>query len=321
MGAAMKRAALWLQGSVAAWHGQPAILRGVLWAVLAGLFSTILNAMLRWFVVGPEALHPMVIAFWRYAFSALAIAPWLVAVGRAAWRTSRPANHVVRSMTHAAGFVVWFIALPLIPIAETTALGFTTPLFITVGAALFLGEKVGIRRILAVAIGFVGTLVIIRPGIATLSEGSLLMLATAPIFAVSNLMAKAIASHDPITAIVGWQSALITLFLLGPALYFWQTPSLGQFLLLGLGGAMGAASHLCLSQSYKVADITAVQPIGFLQLVWATVLGFAMFGDHPDLWTWIGAAVIFVANLYISHREVVRRGKPDLTGAVPPAPQ
>jgi drug/metabolite transporter (DMT)-like permease len=310
-----------LKTAVAAWHALPAVLRGVLWAALSGLLFTILNAMMRRLVVGPDALPPMVTGFWRYGFGALAVTPWLLTVGRAAWHTSQPFNHVVRSFIHATGFAVWFYALPLIPIAETTALGFTTPLFITIGAALFLGEKVGIRRVGAVIIGFVGTLIIIRPGFVTLSEGSLLMLATAPLFAASNLMAKAIAGRDSITAIVGWQSAVITACLLAPALYSWQWPTLGQFMLLALGGVMGTTAHLCLSQSYRVADITATQPIGFLQLVWATMLGFLMFGDHPDLWTWIGAAVIFIANMYISHREVVRRGKPDLTGGVPPAPQ
>lgn len=306
---------------VSSWHGLPAVLRGVMWSALSGLLFTVLNALMRKLVVGPDALDPIVTGFWRYGFGALTITPWLFTVGRAAWRATRPINHAVRSFIHASAFAVWFVALPLIPIAETTALGFTTPLFITIGAALFLGEKVGVRRIGAVVIGFVGTLVIIRPGFATLSEGSLLMLATAPMFAASNLMAKAIASRDSITAIVGWQSTAITLFLLVPALCFWQWPSLTQFLWLALGGVMGSMAHLCLSQSYKVADITATQPIGFLQLVWASALGFLMFGDHPDLWTWLGAAVIFVSNMYISHREVVRRGKPDLTGGVPPAPQ
>jgi drug/metabolite transporter (DMT)-like permease len=307
--------------SVAAWHKLPGVLRGVLWAALSGLLFTVLNALMRKLVIGPDHLHPIVVGFWRYGFGALAVTPVLLRLGRSAFRVSRPVNHVVRSLIHATGFAVWFVALPLIPIAETTALGFTTPLFITIGAALFLGEKVGIRRITAVAIGFVGTLVIIRPGFAELSLGSILMLATAPLFAASNLMAKAIASHDTITSIVGWQSAVITTCLFVPALYFWQWPSLEQFFWLALGGAMGTTAHLCLSQSYKVADITALQPIGFLQLVWATMLGFLMFGDHPDLWTWIGAAVIFISNTYISHREVVRRGKSDLTGAVPPAPQ
>ncbi len=306
---------------VASWHGLPGVLRGVIWSALSGLLFTVLNALMRKLVVGPDALNPIVTGFWRYGFGALTITPWLFTVGRTAWRATRPVNHVVRSFIHASAFAIWFVALPLIPIAETTALSFTTPLFITIGAALFLGEKVGVRRIGAVVIGFVGTLVIIRPGFATLSEGSLLMLATAPLFAASNLMAKAIASRDSITAIVGWQSTAITLFLLIPALCFWQWPTLGQFAWLALGGMMGSMAHLCLSQSYKVADITATQPIGFLQLVWATALGFLMFGDHPDLWTWLGAVVIFVSNMYISHREVVRRGKPDLTGAVPPAPQ
>jgi drug/metabolite transporter (DMT)-like permease len=310
-----------IEAAVASWHRLPAVLRGVMWAALAGLLSTILNVLMRKLVVGPGALDPMVTAFWRYVFAALTIAPWLATMGRGAWHVSRPMNYLVRSLLQAGGLAVWFYALPLIPIADTTALGFTVPLFITIGAALFLGEKVGLRRVSAVVIGFIGTLVIIRPGFATLSQGALLMLASAPLLAGANLMAKVIASRDSITAIVGWQSVAVTLFLLVPALWSWQWPSPDQFVLLALGGLIGNASQLCLSQSYKVADITATQPIGFLQLVWATALGFLMFGDHPDLWTWVGAAVIFIANMYISHREVMRRGKPDLTGGLPPVGQ
>ncbi len=310
-----------LKGSVAAWRKLPLVLRGILWIALSGLLFTMLNALMRKLVVGPDALNPIVAGFWRYGFGALAVLPALLRYGRVAFHTTHPLSHVIRSFIHALGFAVWFLALPLIPIAETTALGFTTPLFITIGAVLFLGEKVGIRRVSAVIIGFVGTLIIIRPGFADLSQGSLLMLATAPLFAASNLMAKAIASTDRITAIVGWQSTVITLCMFIPALFFWQWPSWEQFGWLVLGGLLGTAGHLTLSQSYKAADITALQPIGFLQLVWATMLGFLMFGDHPDLWTWIGAAVIFISNTYISHREVVRRGKSDLTGGVPPTPQ
>jgi len=300
---------------LARWQALPPTLRGILWAALAGILSSILNVLMKDVTLD---LHPFVVCFWRYVFGTLALLPFIMRGGVGVLRVSKPGSHLIRSLIHTAGLGLWFFALPLIPIAETTALGFTTPLFITLGAVLLLQEKVGIRRLIAVGFGFVGMLIILRPGLVEISQGSILMLISAPLFAGSNLMAKLAARDDSITAIVTWQSLLITLFCLPAAIMVWQLPSLTQFLWLLLGGALGTATHLALSQSYKVADISAVQPIGFLTLVWATLLGYAIFGDKPDLWTWIGAAVIFAANTYISHRELVRRGRADLSGDTPP---
>ena len=299
----------------ARWTALPANLRGMLWAALAGFVFSLLNALMRALALD---MHPFVVGFWRYFFGALVMLPLFWNLGSNLWRTQRPGSHVARSLIHTGGLCLWFYALPLIPIAETTALGFTTPLFITLGAVMFLGEKVRWRRWGALAVGFVGTIIILRPGVETLSLGAVLMLASAPLFAGSNLLAKSVAKTDSPAAIVGWQSTLITLFALPFALYAWEWPSWLQLGILLIGGILGTCGHLALSQSYKVADITAVQPIGFLSLVWAQALGFVMFGDIPDLWTWVGAAVIFSANTYIAHREAVRRGKPDLSGDAPP---
>jgi drug/metabolite transporter (DMT)-like permease len=300
---------------LARWQALPPTLRGILWAALAGILFSILNVLMRDVTLD---LHPFIVGFWRYLFGTLALLPVIVGAGIGVLRVAKPSNHLIRSLIHTVALGLWFYALPLIPIAETTALGFTTPLFITLGAVFLLQEKVGLRRLIAVGFGFIGMLIILRPGLAEISQGSILMLIAAPLFAGSNLLAKLVARDDSITAIVTWQSLLITLFCLPAAILVWQLPSLTQFLWLLLGGALGTAGHLALSQSYKVADITAVQPIGFLTLVWATLLGYAIFGDKPDLWTWIGAAVIFAANTYISHRELVRRGRADLSGDTPP---
>jgi drug/metabolite transporter (DMT)-like permease len=304
-----------LKAALSYWEELPPTLRGILWAALAGILFSVLNVVMRGVTLD---VHPFVVCFWRYLFGTLALLPVIMNSGLGVLHVAKPSNHLIRSLIHTTGLGLWFFALPLIPIAETTALGFTTPLFITLGAIFLLQEQVGLRRLLAVGIGFAGMLIILRPGFAELSQGSILMLISAPLFAASNLLAKLVARDDSITAIVTWQSLLISLFCLPAAVLFWELPSLSQFLWLVLGGALGTAGHLALSQSYKVADITAVQPIGFLTLVWASLLGFIIFGDKPDLWTWVGAAVIFAANTYISHRELVRRGRADLSGDTPP---
>lgn len=259
------------------------------------------------------------VAWWRYLFGGLLLLPifWQMRLG--AFRTGRLGHHLTRNFVHTVGLWIWFYALPMMPIAETTALGFTTPLFITIGAVLFLGEVVRIRRWMALIVGFLGTLIILRPGMAELSAGALLMLSTAPIFAASNLMSKALSRTDHTNVIVVHQTMMITLFLLPPAIWFWQTPSWEQILWLAIAGVIGTAGHWTMTQSFKVAEITAVQPIGFLTLVWATLAGYLMFGDVPDLWTWIGASIIFASATYISRREAKLKGRAELAGTAPPA--
>lgn len=275
-----------------------------------------LFALLNVFTLIPaQHLNPYVMAFLRYFSGALFLLPvvWQLGLYRSL-HTRRLGLHVSRGAIHTAGMMLWFVALPLTTLAEITALGFTGPIFVTIGAALFLSEDVRLRRWIAVFVGFAGAMIIIRPGFSELHLGVICILLSTPIFSASNLISKALARTDSASTIVIWQNIVIVICAAPFAIWFWQTPNWGDviwFLLAGLAGTLG---HICQQRGYQLADITLLQPIGFLSLIWNTLLGYFLFFQKPDVWTFVGAAVIFSSAMYISHREAVRRAQVKTAG-------
>lgn len=282
-------------------------LRGILWVAVSGVLFALLNV----FTLMPaEHLNSYVMAFLRYLFGALFLMPIILRLGiYRSFHSRRMPLHIFRGALHTSGMMLWFIGLPLTTLAEITALGFTGPIFVTIGAALFLGEDVRMRRWIAVMVGFAGAMIIIRPGFGEIGIGALCVLASTPIFSASNLMSKALARTDSANTIVIWQNAVIVVCAAPFAIAFWQTPLWTDLLWFMAAGLCGTLGHICQQRGYQLADITLLQPIGFLSLIWNTLLGFFLFTQKPDVWTFVGAAVIFASAMYISHREAVRRAK------------
>ncbi|MGE5151273.1 MAG: DMT family transporter [Rhodospirillaceae bacterium] len=300
---------------VVRWQTLPGNLRGILWVGLSGVLFALLNVFT---LIPSQHLNPYVMAFMRYFFGTLMLLPVVLKLGlHRAMRTHRLPLHLFRGCIHAGGMFLWFIGLPLTTLASITALGFTGPIFVTIGAALFLGEDVRLRRWIAVAVGFAGAMIIIRPGIGILSYGAIVILISTPLFSASNLISKGLARTESAPTIVIWQHLTIVLFAAPVALWFWQTPSGTDVLWFIAAGLCGTGGHICQQNGYQLADITLLQPIGFLSLLWNTLLGFFLFSQQPDIWTFVGAAVIFASAMYISHREAVRRAK--VKSAVGPA--
>jgi drug/metabolite transporter (DMT)-like permease len=280
-------------------------LRGIIWVGISGVLFALLNVFT---LIPSEHLNPYMMAFMRYFFGLMMLTPIVMKLGfKHAMATDRLPLHVFRGAIHAGGMFLFFIGLPLTTLASVTALGFTGPIFVTIGAALFLGEDVRLRRWIAVAVGFAGAMIIIRPGVGDIGYGAICILISTPIFSASNLISKALARTESANKIVIWQHLTIVLSALPVALYFWETPGwndLGWFVAAGICGTGG---HLCQQNGYQLADITLLQPIGFVSLLWNALLGYFIFMQRPDVWTFVGAAVIFTSALYISHREAVRR--------------
>ena len=268
-------------------------------------------ALLNVFTLIPsQHLNTYVMAFLRYLFGAMFLLPIIVRLGPyRSFRTNRMGLHISRGAIHTVGMMLWFVALPLTTLAEITALGFTGPIFVTIGAALFLREDVRLRRWMAVIVGFIGAMIIIRPGFSALHLGVICILVSTPIFSASNLISKALARTDSASTIVIWQNLVIVVCAAPLAIWFWQTPSWTDLLWFLAAGACGTMGHICQQRGYQLADITLLQPIGFLSLIWNTLLGFFLFFQTPDAWTFVGAAIIFGSAMYISHREAVRRAQ------------
>jgi len=277
--------------------------RGFLFVVVAGLVFQGLNASVKLLVA---ELPPMQVAWLRWISGILWIAPFALAHGFGGLRTRDLKLHGLRSLFHAGGYGLWYIALGSITLATTAALSFTGPLFVTLGAVLFLGEKVRRTRWIAVAVGFLGVLVILRPGIAQIGTGTLIMLASVPLIAGSNLVAKVVAARDTPAQVVFWQSVFATAWFTPVGIWFWQPVSAAQWLLVLVAGLAGTVAYFFLTWSYRLLDISAVQPLMFLGIVWASLADVVFFGNTADAWTFIGAAVVVAASTMLVGREVKR---------------
>ena len=278
--------------------------QGMLWMALAGLIFASFMAIVRH--VG-TTMNPVQVSFLRYALGLAFMLPFFLRLNLADLRSARFGLHAVRGILHAIGVMAWFYAMSRIPIAEVTAIGFTAPVFATIGAALFLGEAVRARRIIAVVLGLVGAVVILRPGVSEIDPGALAMLIAAPIFAVADLISKVLTRQETGPAVVAYLSVFVTLTIMGPALYVWRTPTVEEWLLMITTAGLATLGHLCMVQGVKVAEVSALQPVKFLQLAWAALIGYAAFAEIPEYSTWIGSAIIVSSISYIAHREVVAR--------------
>jgi len=284
--------------------GSTPTVRGMLWMAAAGALFTLLNATMKKLAL---EIDPWLVGFLRYLLGGMVmLAPALHLGVRELWPKA-PKLQLARGLFHFAGMMVWFAALPIVTLTELTAIGFSGPIFICVGAVLFLSERMTGARWVAILVGFAGVLLVVNPfgggGFSGISKGMLLMLASVPLFAASFLVAKALTRRERSDIMVLWQHLLVSLGLLPFALASWTMPSMSQWVLLVVCGFIGAGGHYCLTRSFRVADISAVQSVKFLELVWAAILGFFMFGTLPGGWTLAGGSVILASTLWLARRE------------------
>ena len=279
--------------------------RGILWSVLAGVLFSVLNTMLR---VMAKQLDPFEVQFLRYGMGCVVMLPLVLRSGLATYIPKRLGGQFMRGAAHAAGLCFWFTALPHIHLADMTAIGFTGPIFIMIGAFFFFNEKMRWDRWLAALIGFAGVMVVLGP---KLSGGAghyhLVMLASAPMFALSFLTAKSLTRDERPAVIVVWLGLTVAIYSFPLALLHWQWPNPLQWLTFFVCGVIGSAGHYCLTRSFVAADISATQSAKFLDLVWASLMGWIVFTDVPSQTTLAGGVVIAASTVWIARREARRR--------------
>jgi len=282
----------------------PAVI-GALWMSLAACLLGALSVLVR--NISAD-LHPFEIAFFRNAAQLALMLPWVMMAGIAVISTRRTWAHVRRSSFGICAMLTWFSVLTMMPIAEATAISFSAPLFTTAGAALFLGEKVGVRRWLATAVGFFGVLLIIRPGFHDVGQPQLLALLAAAFIAGSMLSNKSLARTESPNAMVLWMGVFMSLFSLPPALSVWTWPAAHVWPWLLALGVVATAAHLAINRAFGAADASYIAPFGFAQIPFVAGVGFIAYAEMPDIWTWVGSAVIVSSGVYIARREA-RRAK------------
>lgn len=276
---------------------------GVRASVLMTASAVLFAFMVVCIRLASREVHAFEATFFRNLFGLVFALPLLARGGARTLRTNRLRLYFLRCFVGVAAMLTGFWALVHMPLVQAVALSYTTPLFVTVGAALVLGEIVRARRWTAVAVGFAGVLVILRPGTVPLTPAALAALVSAALAASAAISIKFLSRTEPAEAIVIYMVLIMTPLSLVAALPVWTRPSITALGWLALTGLFGTTAHWCLTHAYKLGDASALTPLNFLQLPVVAVLAWAVFGEHIDLWTLVGAAIICAATLYITHRE------------------
>ena len=283
----------------------PPAWQAIWWMVMGGVMFSMLNTIARFMAL---QMDPFEAQFLRYLCGLLVILPLVLRSGMSqGFKTFWPTDvkgQFWRGAVHTGGLMLWFIALPKIPLADMTAISFTGPIFIMMGASFFLNEPMHRDRWIAALIGFAGVLVVLLPNLS--GDGGryhLVMLASAPVFAASFLITKALTRYETPGVIVLWQAITVTLFSMPMAFLHWQTPTAWQWVGLMATGILGSAGHYFLTRAFQAADISATQSLRFLDLVWSSLLGWFVFSDLPSHATWLGAFIILMSTVWITRRE------------------
>lgn len=281
-------------------------MRGVAWMIVTGLCFVAVTASVK--MVG-EDVPAAQAAFLRYVLGIVFLVPMVPAMRRVTLTGRILRLSALRGIAHSLGVIAWFYAMTRIPIAEVTAMNYLNPVYVTLLAVVVLGERISVRRAVAVLVALAGALVILRPGFRELDPGHFAMLFTAASFAVGYLTAKILADEVPAAAVVFLLSVVVTIVLAPFALVVWVPVGWGDLGWLFLTAVFATAGHYTMTLAFSAAPLTVTQPVTFLQLIWATLLGAMVFGEGVDAFVLLGGAMIIASVSYIALREARRKGR------------
>ena len=254
-----------------------------------------------------QDLNPFMIAFYRCLFGVIIMLPFMIYNYPEAWKTHNIKLQFVRSAINVYSMISWFTAIGTLQLEKAAAIGFTTPLFTTILAIIFLGEVIRIQRITALIVGFIGILVVIRPGYIPFESGALWLLSAAITFSIVIIIVKKLTEKDSSLTTAFYQMAFMvppTFFI---ALFFWESININQLLLFIFVAIAGFITQFSFAQCLKMAETTFIMPIQFTKLIWLSLIGYFFFMEVPDIWTWIGASIIFSSILFIAYREAINK--------------
>jgi drug/metabolite transporter (DMT)-like permease len=279
-------------------------LKGMIWMASYAAFMSGMHVCVR---LVSEGLHPFEIAFFRNVFALVVLIPWFWKLGLAPLKTKRFGLLFTRGALNTVCMLAFFTALSIGHLAEVAALSFTAPIYATLIGMVVFRETVGVMRWGAIFLGFLGVLVIVRPGFEEIGFSQMLVLTSAFGWAVCMVIVKELGRTESAITITAYMSLVMAPLALGPAMFYWVWPSwqqLGWLLVLGI---LGGAGQLALTQSLRLAETHVVTPFDFLRLVFVSILGFLIFDQVPDIYVWLGGTMIFTSVAFIAYREHIRR--------------
>ena len=250
-----------------------------------------------------EDIHIFEVIFFRNLLACLIIIPLMYSSGLTSFKMHRPELFVWRAIFVSIGMFAGFSALTLIPLAQATAISFTTPIFVTILAIFIFGEVIKFRRIAAIWVGFIGMLIIVQPGVGMISFGIILAFIGAFFHSINLLIVKRLTAHETANAIVVWMVIMLVPISFVPAIFVWEWPSALTWLYLWCLAICGTVGHSFFTRAYSLAEITSLQPFQFIKLPMIAFLAWIIFSEIPAYWTWLGGVIIFSSSVYITRRE------------------
>ncbi len=269
--------------------------------IISIIFGTLMGTFIK---LAQEELNVFTTGFLRFFFGFLIITPYILKTKFEVFSTKNLKIHILRSALNLPAMLLGFAALAMLPLEKMTAIHFIVPIIVTILAVIFLKEKIYLYRSIALVMGFLGMLIILRPGIIDISIGIYMALTSSLIWSVVIILTKKVSKDDSAITILSHQYVYMSLFSFPLVIYFWDQPSLKTIIFILCAAMSGTILHIALNHAYKLVDVTMTQPYSFLGLVVSSIIGYFVFSDKPDFYTWLGASVIFCGVLLISYREL-----------------
>ena len=297
----------WMTSNIfLSWFMQKGYLQGAFWAMMICLVSVFNDVLMRFL---GERLHTAEIIFFRFLFSMVTIFPLMMSRGLTLFKTNHPSLHVFRAFLGVGAFAACCYAVNVMPLSENTTIMFSQPLFFLPLAVLFLKEKVDGPRWIATLFGFAGLVIIIQPGSETFNLVTLIPMAAAFQFALLDILAKKMVVTENTYSMLFYFAFGTTIGALIPAIIFWQTPTLMEFVWLILLGIGANLIQVCLIRAFSATDASALMPFRYVELIFSALFGFLLFGEVPMTLILEGAAVIIAATFYLSYYESKKKQK------------
>ena len=275
-------------------------IQAVLLALIASFCAVLMSVFLK---LGQQDANVFTVGFMRFFFGLLIILPFIIKSRFKIYNTTNLKLHISRSIINVPMMILGFAALMYIPLEQIKAIGFLSPILVVILSVIFLKERIYLIRTFSLFLGFIGTLIILRPGIIEINIGVYMVLLSGLLWSTVIIITKFMSKTDSAMTILTYQYTFVSLFTFPLAIIYWSNPTVTSIFYSFLAAIVGTVLHLCINNSYKLADLSIIQPVYFTQLIFASLLGFIIFGSLPDLFTWIGAVLVFSSVLIITYRE------------------
>ncbi|MFL2682726.1 MAG: DMT family transporter [Alphaproteobacteria bacterium] len=299
-------------------NNNKSVLNGIGLMIIATVLFSVMHASIKYM---SSSLHPFEIAFFRNLFGLIVIAPWFIRYGLEPLKTKKIKLHLARSFFNVIAMLSFFYSLSIAPLADVASLAFTAPLFASILAVVFLKEIIGIKRIIAIILGFIGAIIVIDPVYSSINNGHILTLLSASVWSVSLIIIKILGRTESSVTITSYM-VIIMIPLSGiAALFYWETPTINDLIFLVIIGISGTAAQMLLAQALRQGDTSIIMPFDFLKLIWAVGIGYLFFFEVPSLNTWLGSIIIFLSTLYIAYREKILSKKIKIKNITQPVDQ